>query len=354
MSLPSVLLHDHLDGGLRTQTVLELADSIGYRDLPADNVDDLDKWFDQSESGSLEGYLESFHHTIAVMQDREAIERVAYEAAVDVASDGVVYAEFRFCPGLFTRKGLSTSQVLDAAASGLRNASGDSGLRWGIIVDALRHLDDSMLMAQAAIASRDAGVVGFDLAGPEAAHPPTDHLAACRLVRESGLRLTLHAGEAGGERGVEYIASAMDMCGAERLGHGVEIVNDCVFEDGEIVKLGRVASRVRDRQVALELCPTSNMATSRLAPEDHPLGALYRSGFCVTLSTDNRLMSHTSMSNEFQFAIVHHQMTERDLARVSANSLRAAFCDYETKLELWEDLISPGYGAAGVEPDDLF
>ena len=351
MSLPSVLLHDHLDGGLRPGTVLELADDHGYDDLPAADEAGLAAWFDQSESGSLERYLEAFDHTIAVMQLPEALERVAYEAAVDLADDGVVYAELRFCPSLFTDRGLDVTGVIDVVASGLRLGEAETGLKWGIIVDALRQFDDSMAMARTANARRSSGVVGFDLAGPEEPFPPTDHLAACRYIRESGLRLTIHAGEAGGDKGVSYIASAMDVCGAERLGHGVEIVRDCVIENGELIKLGAVATRVRDRQIPLELCPASNLATNKLDPGDHPLGALFRAGFNITLSTDNRLMSHTSMSSEFDFARDHHGMTSTDLARITRRSLEAAFCDYHTKRILWETLIAPVYLDADIEVD---
>ena len=214
---------------------------------------------------------------------------------------------------------------------------------------ALRQFDDSMAMARAATARHSSGVVGFDIAGPEARFPPTNHLAACRYIRESGLRLTFHAGEAGSDRGVAYIASAMDVCGAERLGHGLEIARDCVLEDGEIVRLGSVAARVRDRQIPLELCPASNLATNNLTPGDRPLGALFRSGFNVTLSTDNRLMSNTSISGEFDFARTHHGLSTDDLARITRRSLEAAFCDHDTKRVLWETQIALSYLEAGAQ-----
>lgn len=335
-------------------TVLELAEDHGYDGLPAGDEGSLATWFDQSESGSLERYLEAFDHTIAVMQLPEAIERVAFEAALDLAADGVVYAELRFCPSLFTRRGLGETDVIDLVASGLRLGEAETGLKWGIIVDALRQFDDSGAMARAATKRRSSGVVGFDLAGPEAPFPPTNHLAACRYIRESGLRLTIHAGEAGGEKGVAYIASAMDVCGAERLGHGVEILKDCRVKDGVIVELGPVAARVRDRQIPLELCPTSNLATKKLDPRDHPLGPLFRAGFNITLSTDNRLMSHTSMSREFDFARNYHGLTTDNLARVTRSSLEAAFCNYETKRSLWETQIAPAYVDAGARVEPLW
>jgi adenosine deaminase len=347
--LPSVLLHDHLDGGLRPSTILELAESTGYEALPATEPDALASWFDQSESGSLERYLDSFTHTIGVMQDAEALERVAYESAVDLAADGVVYAEIRFCPWLHTAKGLDPRTVIEAVAAGL--ASSGTGLEWGLIVDALRDKDHSMEMARLAVQMRASGVVGFDLAGPEAGNPPSRHLGACRFVRESGLRMTLHSGEAAGIHGPAYMAEAMDVCGAERLGHGVEIVRDCVIDGHEIVKLGPVASRIRDRQLPLEMCPASNLATGAIEPHEHPIGALYRAGFNVTISTDNRLMSSTSMPAEFDFVTTHHGFGLDDLSLTTRRSLAAAFCSYDTKVRLWEDVIAPAYRDAGAEVD---
>lgn len=348
MALPSVLLHDHLDGGLRPATVLDLADELGYDGLPETEVGALAKWFDQSESGSLETYLDSFEHTIAVMQTGDALERVSYEAVLDLSADGVAYAEIRFCPALHTKRGLSHGEVLGAVSSGMKLGEAETGLKWGLIVDALRQHPWSEEMARVAIAHRGSGVVGFDLSGPEASNPPDAHLLACRLAREAGLRLTIHAGEAGGEDGVRYMAAAMDKCGAERLGHGLEIIDDCRVEDGEIVGLGAVARRIRDRQIPLEVCPASNLATNRLAPEQHPIGALYRAGFNVTLSTDNRLMSTTSMSSEFEFVRAHHGFGIDDLALTTRRSIRAAFCDQDTKAEIWEHVIAPAYRDAGA------
>jgi len=349
MPYSSVLLHDHLDGGVRPQTVLELAEDHGYADLPSKTAQGLAAWFDQSQSGSLEKYLEAFTHTIGVMQHPEAIERIAYEAVIDLSADGVVYAEIRFCPALHTILGMTTIRAVEAAAAGLANGAEETGLRWGLIIDALRHRNHSLEMARLATETRHLGVVGFDLAGPEAGFPPDGHLAAFRLARSQGLRVTIHAGEHAGRHGVAYIASAMDVCGAERVGHGVELINDCVLEDGDIVRLGPVARRVRERRIALEMCPASNLATGGLEPEDHPVGALYRAGFNVTLSTDNRLMSKTAMSDEFDFVTKYHGFEVIDLARTTWQSLDAAFCPWEVKAELWEDVISPAYTASGVD-----
>ncbi len=349
VALPSVLLHDHLDGGLRPSTIIDLADEAGYEALPTTDEAGLAAWFDQSESGSLERYLDSFTHTIAVMQTADALERIAHEAAVDLAADGVVYAEIRFCPWLHTAKGLASRTVVEAVAAGL--AGSGTGMEWRLIIDALRHEAHSDDMAALAVSAKNLGVVGFDLAGPEAGNPPRRYLAACRSVRESGLRLTIHAGEAAGRDGPAYIAEAMDVCGAERIGHGVELIRDCLVEDGEVVKVGAVAARIRDRQLALEMCPASNLATSSIQPEGHPIGALFRAGFNVTISTDNRLMSTTSMSREFAFVSRHHGFGIDDLALTTRRSLAAAFCEHETKARLWSDVIAPAYRKAGAETD---
>jgi adenosine deaminase len=201
MSLPSVLLHDHLDGGLRPSTVLDLADTFGYDGLPHSDETKLAAWFDQSESGSLERYLEAFQHTTVVMQHRNAIERIAYEAAVDLAADGVVYAEIRFNPPQHIAGGLGMADVVAAWGSALAMGERETGMKWSLTIGSLRHLSLSMELARLAVFERDRGVTAFDLAGPEAGNPPRDHVAACRLIRESGLRLTIHSGEAAGARG---------------------------------------------------------------------------------------------------------------------------------------------------------
>jgi adenosine deaminase len=345
--LPSVLLHDHLDGGLRVGTIVDLADQLGYDRLPAP-PDELGSWFDQSRSGSLEGYLDSFEHTIAVMQDEEGLSRVAYEAVVDLAKDGVVYAEIRFCPALHTKRGLSPDAVVAAVASGMRAGAAETGLYWGLIIDALRQFDHAHQMAAVAASHRSDGVVGFDIAGPEAPFPPSSHLEAMTAARAAGLHLTVHAGEAGGANGVRYIEEALEVCGAERIGHGVQLIEDCRLENGEIVEMGAVARAVLDRQIPLEMCPASNLATGGITPERHPIGALYRAGFNVTINTDNRLMSTTSMPAEFEFVRTHHRFELDDLAVTTRRSLEAAFCPPSVKRELWEEVLGPSYQAAGA------
>jgi adenosine deaminase len=344
--LPKVLLHEHLDGSLRIDTILELASDSGYADLPTDHPGELADWFDQGGSGSLERYLESFRHTVGVMQTSEAIERVAYESVVDLAADGVVYAEIRFAPTLCTTRGLSPRQVVEAALAGLRQGEQATGVESGLILDGIRDDQASLAVARLAVEMEPRGVVGFDLAGPEKGFPADDHLPACRYIREASMSLTIHAGEADGP---DSIWRALQRCGAHRIGHGIHIVDDCLVEDGEIVSLGRLAAYVRDHRVPLEVCVTSNLQTGGYSePGDHPVGALHRAGFAITLSTDNRLMSRTSMSREFALVVDHHGFAPRDLLQVTEQAMTAAFCPLPTKERLLTERIHPGYEVVGV------
>lgn len=348
--LPSVVLHDHLDGGLRPATVLDLARSVGH-ELPAGDVAGVAAFFDQGQSGSsLERYLAAFGHTVAVMQTAEALERVAYEALEDHARDGVVYAEMRFAPLLLVAGGLGALEVLEAVAAGMRRAEAEYGIAWGIIVDAIRSDDDSDEVAEVVLAARDLGVVSFDLAGPESGFPASRHLPAIRRVQEAGLPVTLHAGEAGG---VAMIAEARFRCGADRIGHGVDLVDDCVVDEGEIVRVGPVAAAIRDRRVPLEMCPTSNLHTRGWTAAHHPVGMLHRAGFTVTVNTDNRLMSATSMPAEFEFLRRHHGFGIDDFLAVTRRAIVAAFCTEAVRRRLWEERIAPGYRGAGAEVSPL-
>lgn len=281
-------------------------------------------WFDQGRSGSLERYLAAFAHTVGVMQTRPALERVAEEAIADLAADGVVYAEIRFAPLLCTAGGLTGDEVLDAVLSGLRRAGTRHGVAWGVIVDAMRNEEGSLAVAHLALRWRDQGVVGFDLAGPELGFPPDRHLAAIEAARDGGLHITIHAGEAAG---VDSIRLALDPCHAERIGHGIEIVDDCRIEAGEIVDLGPVAAEVHSRRIPLEICPMSNLHTKGWSPAEHPVGMLHRAGFAVTINTDNRLMSRTSLSQEFDLLAAHHGFTLDDVRAVTQTAVDAAFCD---------------------------
>ncbi len=337
-ALPKVELHNHLDGGLRVASVIELADEIGYDRLPTKDPTQLAAWFYRGESGSLVQYLAGFEHTIAVMQTAAAIERVAYEAGQDLHLDGVIYAEVRFAPVLNTRRGLGREEAIEAALAGFERARCETGIVINLIVDAMRNFPDSDLDARAAVRFGGAGVVGFDLAGPEAGFPPGDHKEACDYARAHGLHLTIHAGEADGPASIR---EALEVCGAERIGHGVRILEDV---DADTGSLGPVATHVLEEQVPLEVCPTSNLHTLNMRPDAHPLGALVRAGFNVTLNTDNRLMSNVTLTDEFELAVMHQGLDLSDLKRITINTAKAAFTDASTRARLC-DQIEAGYGS---------
>src|SRR6476660_8056098 len=296
---PKVLLHDHLDGGLRPQTIVELAAEIGH-ELPAADAESLGRWFTESaDSGSLVRYLETFDHTVAVMQTGPAIARVARECVEDLAADGVVYAEVRYAPEQHVTGGLTLDEVVAAVQEGFDEGVSAAG---GTIVvrqllTAMRHQARSMEIAELAIAWRDRGVAGFDIAGAEAGYPPTRHLDAFEYLQRENAHFTIHAGEG---FGLPSIWQAIQWCGADRLGHGVRIIDDItVGSDGE-ARLGLLAAYVRDKRIPLEMAPTSNVMTGAVRSiEEHPIGLLRRLNFRVTINTDNRLMSGTTMTKEF-------------------------------------------------------
>lgn len=330
--LPKAVLHDHLDGGLRPITILELADEAGYDGLPASDESELAAWFHQGDSGSLESYLAAFEQTISVMQTEEAISRVAYEAGVDLADQGVVYGEVRYGPSLSLRGGLTREAVIEAMIDGLERAERDSGIALYGIATALRHDTDSAEVAKAASRYVGRGIVAFDLAGPEKGFPPQRHLEACRIASEAGLGLTLHAGESDG---AHSMWQALALCGAQRLGHGVHIVDDATFADGGVTDLGAFATRVRDHQIPLEVSISSNVHTGSWgSPTEHPFGALLAEGFNVSINTDNRLMSGTSMIGEFALAAASFDLSAGDLNYITANTLRAGFGDWSTRRAL--------------------
>jgi adenosine deaminase len=261
-TLPKAVLHDHIDGGLRVETVVELAADAGYDGLPTTDPSELAAWFFQGGSGSLEAYLEAFRHTVAVLQTPEGLERATFEAVEDLAADGVVYAELRFGPSLHMQRGMHREDAIAAVLAGVKRGREQTGMSAWVIVTALRQEDDSYEVARAAARFLGEGVVGFDLAGPEAGHPADAHLAACRHARESGLALTVHGGEGDGP---ESIWRAVTRCGAQRVGHGVRIIEDTVVADGTIVKLGALARSIRDQRIPLEVAVTSNLHTG-IAP----------------------------------------------------------------------------------------
>ncbi|MGY2084881.1 adenosine deaminase [Blastococcus sp. SYSU DS0539] len=342
---PKVLLHDHLDGGLRPQTVLELADQAGYRRLPAADAESLGRWFrEAADSGSLVQYLETFAHTVGVMQTAEAIHRVARECALDLAADGVVHAEVRFAPELSTQQGLAIEAVVEAMVDGFRAGSAEATAQGtpisvGALLCAMRQADRWDEVAGLVVRYRDAGVVGFDLAGPEIGFPPDRIPSALAILDRGQGRRTIHAGEAAG---IDSIVAALDGAGAERLGHGVRIADE-VAADGS---LGPVARRVRDEQVTLEIAPSSNVQTGAYPSlADHPVDRLHRLGFAVTLNTDNRLMSGVSASSEVTDVATTFGWTWDDVQTVTERALAGAFLPAEDRQRLLGDVVRPGYAA---------
>jgi len=346
---PKVLLHDHLDGGLRPATVLELADAAGHH-LPATDVDQLATWFvEAASSGSLERYLTTFEHTVAVMQTEAALHRVAVECALDLAADGVVYAEVRFAPEQHLTRGLRLEQVVEAVLAGCadgaaRAAAQGRPIRIGVLLTAMRHAARSMEIAELAVRYRDAGVVGFDIAGAEAGYPPTRHLDAFEYLKRENFHFTIHAGEA---FGLPSIWQAIQWCGADRLGHGVRLIDDITLgEDGtaEGARLGRLAAYVRDKRIPLELCPSSNVQTGVVASiAEHPIGLLHDLRFRITVNTDNRLMGATSMSREMALLVEAFGYGLAQLQWFTVNAMKSAFIPFDERLALINEVIKPGY-----------
>jgi adenosine deaminase len=367
-SLPKVLLHDHLDGGLRPQTIIELAGQVGYAALPATAAAALAAWFrDSADSGSLVRYLETFDQTLAVMQTVDGLQRVARECAEDLAADGVVYAEVRFAPEQHLVEGLTLEQVVEAVLDGFREgeqlaAQAGRRIRVTALLTAMRHAAKSTEIAELVVRYRDEGVSGFDIAGAEAGFPPTRHLDAFEYLRRKNAHFTIHAGEA---FGLPSIWEAIQWCGADRLGHGVRIVDDitvagrpyaadvagAVAATRDDVSLGLLAAYVRDRRIPLEMCPSSNVQTG--AAESvavHPISLLARLKFRVTVNTDNRLMSGTSMTREMSLLCDEAGWAIDDLRWVTINAMKSAFLPFDERLAIIDDVIKPGY--AGLPATD--
>ncbi|MGO9189348.1 MAG: adenosine deaminase family protein [Streptosporangiaceae bacterium] len=379
-AVPKVLLHDHLDGGLRPQTVLELARETGYRDLPGDNTEELTRRLTEgAHRGHLEIYLDAFRHTVAVMQTADALRRVAAECAEDLAADGVVYAEVRFAPELHTERGLSLDEVVEAVLDGFRQGSAvrggavqggavqggavqgganqagadQAGAGRGITVYALltamRTAAMSREIAELAVRYRDQGVVGFDIAGAEAGWPPSRHLDAFQYIKRENFHITIHAGEA---FGLPSIWEAVQWCGTERLGHGVRIVDDIQISGEGSVRLGRLAAYVRDRRIPLEMCPTSNVQTGA-APSiaQHPIRLLRQLSFRVTVNTDNRLMSQVTLSSEFHRLAAEFGYGWSDIEWLTVNAMKSAFAGFDERLHLINTVIKPGFATARAMSD---
>ncbi|HWL98756.1 MAG TPA: adenosine deaminase [Nocardioidaceae bacterium] len=360
VAAPKVLLHDHLDGGLRPQTIIDLAAECGHG-LPTDDAARLATWFvDAASSGSLERYLETFRHTVAVMQTAPAITRVARECVEDLAADGVVYAEVRYAPEQHLAGDLVLDEVVAAVQQGIDEGvevARGRGQRIVVrqLVTAMRHQARSREIAELAVRYRDDGVAGFDIAGAEAGYPPTRHLDAFEYLQRENAHFTIHAGEA---FGLPSIWQAIQWCGADRLGHGVRIIDDITTADGvpaggtaattdvEGAKLGLLAAYVRDKRIPLELCPSSNVQTGAASSiGEHPVGLLTRLRFRVTVNTDNRLMSGTSMSREMRLLSEAFGYGLDEMRWFTINAMKSAFLPFDERLAIIDDVIKPGYSA---------
>ena len=341
---PKVLLHDHLDGGLRPATIVELAAESGYDGLPTTDVEELGRWFQENaNAGSLPRYLSTFSHTVGVMQTHDALVRVARECAQDLADDGVVYAEVRFAPELHLEGDLSLPEIVEAVQEGFRQGCADRPIRVVTLLTAMRHAARSLEIAELAVAFREKGVVGFDIAGAEAGYPPTRHLAAFQHMQRENGHYTIHAGEA---FGLPSIWEALQECHADRLGHGVRIVDDISVDTSGRATLGKLAGYVRDKRIPLEMCPSSNVQTGAARSiAEHPIGLLRSLQFRVTVNTDNRLMSGVTLSSELSALVDAFGYGWDDLRWLTINAMKSAFISFDQRLALIDDVIKPGYAA---------
>lgn len=340
---PKVELHEHLDGGLRPSTIIELAKERDVK-LPSTNPDELKAWFVRGcQQKSLKLYIDTFDVTTAVMQDEEALIRIAREEIEDLSKENVIYAEIRFCPDLHTKKGLNLEKVVHAVLKGLEEGRKETGVEYGLILCAMRHENPklSLEIAELAVAFSERGVVGFDLAGDEFGHPAKKHLEAFQYIRTKNFNITIHAGEA---FGLESIWQAIQICEAHRIGHGTRITEDMVIEDGKIVKMGSLAHFIQDKRIPMEMCLTSNVGTGAVESyETHPFPILFRSHFRVFLSSDNRLMSDTNLTKEMEIAVEKYNLTFDDLEKITINAMKSAFIHHDQKLKLIYNVIKKGY-----------
>ncbi len=344
-AVPKVLLHDHLDGGLRPSTVVELAEETGYRDLPTHDPEELTKILTAgAHRGHLNLYLDAFRHTVGVMQTADALYRVARECAEDLAADGIVYAEVRFAPELHTERGLTLDEVVRAVLAGFADGSKNRPIKVYALLTAMRTAARSLEIAELAVRHRDNGVVGFDIAGAEAGWPPSRHLDAFQYIHRENFHITIHAGEG---FGLPSIWEAVQYCGTERLGHGVRIVEDIAISAGGAVQLGRLAGYIRDRRIPLEMCPSSNLQTGAVASiERHPLRLLRQLQFRVTVNTDNRLMSQVTLSSEFELGVRDFGYGWSDIEWLTINALKSAFAPFDERLLMINTVIKPGFATA--------
>jgi adenosine deaminase len=341
--MPKVLLHDHLDGGLRPATIIDLAQSHKLK-LPENEPEKLARYFSEgSKRGNLKEYLKGFKITTEVMQTEEALHRVAFEMMEDMKNDGVVYVETRFSPLFHKRMGLSNDQIVEAVLRGLKEGARTFGLKFGLILCAMRNLppSGSIEMAKLAIRYREQGVVGFDLAGDEVGYPPKDHLNAFYYIQRNNFYITIHAGEAFGK---ESIWQALQYCGTHRIGHGLHMKDDIMTADGEIIEMGYLSQYVRDRRIPLEVCLSSNLHTGAVPDlRYHPFPIFLKNGFRITLNTDNRLMSSTTLTKEFWIAAKQFGLELRDVEKLTLNAMKSAFFHFPERLDIIYNVIKPGF-----------
>ena len=339
--LPKVELHDHLDGGVRSETIIELAreQKLG---LPASTGPDLAKWFHRgADRKSLSLYLEGFRVSLSVMQNEAALTRIAREAIEDLAAENVVYAEIRFAPVLHTHHGLNLEKVVYAVLKGLEEGREQTGVEFGLIICAMRDRSDSLEMAELAANFQEKGVVGFDIAGDEFGHPPKKHIEAFRYIRQKNFNITIHAGEA---FGMESIWQAIQICGAHRIGHATRLIEDMVVHGTRIEKMGSLAHFIRDKRIPLEMCLSSNVQTGAARSlDEHPINVYYRNNFRVFLCTDNRLMSNTTLGDEMFLAVKHFSLTLRDLEKMTINAMKSAFIHRDSRIRLIYDVLKPRF-----------
>jgi adenosine deaminase len=343
-SLPKALLHDHLDGGVRPATVIELARDSSYKKLPTEDPGELAEWFHRGANrGSLPLFLEGFEHTTGVMQTEEALERVAYEMLEDMRKDGVVYVETRFAPVFHTQRGLHLETVVRAVLRGLERGRRDFGVRYGVILCAMRNMKPhiSQEIAELAVDFRDRGVVAFDLAGEEGGYPPKKHIDAFHFIQRENFNITIHAGEGFGK---ESIWQAIQWCGAHRIGHATRLIEDMKVKDGEVLSMGTLAQYVLDKRIPLEICLTSNLHTGAVPSIlEHPFDIYFRYRFRVMLNTDDRLMSNITLTDEYALAAQTFHLTMDDLEKLTINAMKSAFVPYKERIRIIYDVLKPGF-----------
>jgi len=341
--VPKVLLHDHLDGGLRANTIIELAREQNYNKLPTEDPAELEQWFQKgANKGNLVEYLEGFTHTCGVMQTKDALERVAYEMIEDMYNDGVCYIETRFAPVFHVANGLYYEDVINSVLDGLQRGKNDFGVGYGLILCGMRNMENTLEIAELAVNFRNRGVVGFDLAGEEGGYPPKNHLEAFNFIQRNNFNITIHAGEAFGK---ESIWQAIQFCGSHRIGHATRLTEDMTFDkEGQIAGLGELAQYVLDKRIPLEICLVSNVHTGAIDKlENHPFIKLYKEKYRVFLNTDNRLMSDTSLTYEYLTATELFDITFDDIEKLNLNAMKSAFAPYKERLYYIYEVIKPGY-----------